>query len=151
MSGELVVIPDPEVGSLPALVYACDQMTHLLRTDPPDDIDTAIEMLSRLSAIEKYLEKHDQERAAQTPARLLEAHIGSMLKPYARVSISPPMPSTSLAVLSRSTRPGPPPRGRRPTVRLRSARRARSPVGLATSRHGAGARPAPRIGFSCAA
>jgi len=87
MSGELVVIPDPEVGSLPALVYACDQMTHLLRTDPPDDIDTAIEMLSRLSAIEKYLEKHDQERAAQTPARLLEAHIGSMLKPYARVSI----------------------------------------------------------------
>ena len=81
MSGELVVIPDPEVGSLPALVYACDQMTHLLRTDPPDDIDTAIEMLNRIAAIEKYLEKHDQERAAQTPARLLEARIGHLLGP----------------------------------------------------------------------
>lgn len=79
MSSLPVVIPDPEIASLPALVYACDQMTHLLRTEPPEDINTAVEMLDRLAAIETYLAKHDQERAAQTPSRLLEARIGELL------------------------------------------------------------------------
>lgn len=81
MSGELVVIPDPQEASLPTLMRACDQMTHLLRTEPPDDIDTAIEMLNRLAAIEVYLSKHDQAWAAQTPNRLLEARIGELLGP----------------------------------------------------------------------
>ena len=79
--GSAIVIPDPEVASLPALVLACDQMTHLLRTDPPTDIDAAVEMLARLAAIETYLSKHDQAWAAQTPNRLLEARIGALLGP----------------------------------------------------------------------
>ena len=74
-----VVLPDPQEASLPTLVRACDQLTHLLRTDPPDDIDVCREWLDRLSAIETYLSKRDHAWAAMTPARLLEARIGELL------------------------------------------------------------------------
>ena len=79
--GNAVVLPDPQIASLPALMLACDQMTHWLRTDPPADIAVCRDLLDKLSAIETYLSKRDQAWAAQTPSRLLEARIGELLGP----------------------------------------------------------------------
>jgi N6-adenosine-specific RNA methylase IME4 len=79
MTEALVVLPDPQQASLPALVLACDRMTHLLRTEPPQDLETATDLLDKMAAIETFLSKKGMAWAAQTPARLLEACVGDLL------------------------------------------------------------------------